>query len=438
MGWLRSAFGLALGCAVAVGCADEDPTSVGGPLLPGGSVRTYELILDADDFLASDTTLSGFATPSLAGFRALAGDFDGLQANALVRFSPPPGAVLYTDTAGVARLDSMPTFLDGRVLVKIDTLRSQAAGPVRLELYELAEEWDPRSASWTLRVDSGQVQLPWAVPGGTAAALLDTATWDPDGADSVSFAIDSATAARWADTTDMTRGALIRVTTPDARLISPVTLLRLKARPSARPDTVVESTVGVIGGTFVADPIPPPGSALRVGGLPSWRSFLRFQRLDTLALPCPGEPAGSGCVLRLDEAKINYAALVLQPRAAPPGLAPEDSLRVDARAVLVAPSVPLERSPLGSLASVFASDAVEPSVFQAGATPGTIEVPLTRFVGILAAGDADDGTAPPSMLALYSGSEGGAFGLGSFDGIEGAAPPRLRLIVTIATQVEIR
>src|SRR5690606_21073944 len=49
---------------------------------------------------------------------------------------------------------------------------------------------------------------PRAEPGGTSAALVDTATWDPAEGDSVSFVVDSLTVALWADTLDAARGAL--------------------------------------------------------------------------------------------------------------------------------------------------------------------------------------------------------------------------------------
>lgn len=435
----RTVLGLVLGAGlVALACADEDPTGVGGPLLPGGTVRTYEILLDPDVFLASDTTLGGFVAPQHVTYRVLAGGYEGLTSNGLVRFATPPATVTYVDTAGATRVDSMPSYIGGRLVVRVDTLRSAAPGPVLLELHRIGEEWDPRSATWALRVDSGQVRLPWGQPGGTSAAMVDTATWDPAAGDSVSFDVDSLTAAVWADTADFARGALIRVATPDARLNSPLALLRLEARPSARPDTTVTVTLGVTAGTFVYDPQPPASPGLRVGGVPSWRSYLRFQRLDTLSVPCPGEPAGSGCVLRLDEVKVNYAALVIQPEATPPAFVPEDSLRVDARTVLTMAGVPLERSPLGSRAAATASQPIPPSRFLPGGGAGTIEVPLTQYIAALAAARGEGKEPPPQVLVLYAAQEGGVFGAGEFGALGSAAPPRLRLIVTVATQVEIR
>jgi len=436
----RSVLGFVLGAGlVALACADEDPTGVGGPLVPGGVVRTYEIVLDPEVFLVSDTTLGGFFTPDLVLYRVLASAYEGVTANGLARFARPPSTVSYTTNTGATATDTMPSFIGGRVVVFLDTLRSVAPGPVELELHRVGEEWDPGSASWTLRVDSGGVQLPWTEPGGTSAALVGTATWDPAGGDSVSFDVDSLTVALWADTLDASRGALIRVATPGSRLRSPSVVLRLNARPSARPDTVVTTSVGSIGGSFVYDPEPLPGSELRIGGVPSWRSYFQVQRLDTLTVPCPDEPAGSGCVLRLNEVKVNYAALVLQPDATPGGFVPDDSLRIQARTVLAMPGVPLARSPLGSLAGAIAAPPIGPATFQPGASAGAIEVPLTQYIATLAAGRSpDDKTDPPQWFVLYASQESGLFGFGTFRDIGSASPPRLRLIVTVATDVEIR
>ena len=435
--------GLLLGGGlVAMACADEDPTGVGGNLPPGGSIRTYELILEPDVFLAGDTSLAGFFEPAAATFGVLAGGADGLSSNVLVRFVPPPESVSYRDTLGRTQTDTLPTYIGAELILRLDTLRSAASGPVDLEAYRIGEEWDPRSATWTERVDSGQVRLSWSQPGGTRAELLAKATWEPHASDSVTFAVDSQTVALWADTTDAARGALIAVTSPDARLISLTPILLLHARPSARPDTVVTVSVGPVGATFVFDPQPAATEDLRIGGLPTWRSYLQFQRLDTLALPCPGEDPAAGCVLPLDEVKINYAALLLRPAAMPSAFVPADSLVIDARSVLVRPSIPLDRAPLGNSAAARPGSAVPRERFLPDGEGGddAIEVPVTRFVAALAAGPGDDGdNAPPSVLALVAAPEGRDFGFGTF-GAQGAAAaaPRLRLIVSTASRVEIR
>src|SRR5690606_29180397 len=83
-------------CALFVvsSCTEETPTDVGDGLLPSGSVRTFEVVLDADEFLTFDTTFSGFTSPRGAPFYVLANQFqDALDANALFRFASPPAFI---------------------------------------------------------------------------------------------------------------------------------------------------------------------------------------------------------------------------------------------------------------------------------------------------------------------------------------------------------
>src|SRR5688500_3274664 len=80
--------------AVATACTDEVPTDVGDDLLPSGDVRTFEVILDAADFLTYDTTFSGYASTQNAAFSVLANKFEGVvDANVLFRFQTPPTAI---------------------------------------------------------------------------------------------------------------------------------------------------------------------------------------------------------------------------------------------------------------------------------------------------------------------------------------------------------
>ena len=156
MGWIRAVVGGAVAAAlVAAACGDEDPTGVGGPLLPGGVVRTFQVVLGPEAFLAGDTTLGGFTRPAESGYMVVAEDFGGtFDAHALARFDRPPRSVSYRDTAGATRQDTLPRFTGGVVVMRVDTARSAAAGPVRLRLHRIAEPWDPATATWTARVDS--------------------------------------------------------------------------------------------------------------------------------------------------------------------------------------------------------------------------------------------------------------------------------------------
>jgi hypothetical protein len=128
---------------------------------------------------------------------------------------------------------------------------------------------------------------------------------------------------------------------------------------------------------------------------------------------------------------MNYAALVLQPTPPPAGFIPEDSVRLGARILLVSDAVPLERSPLGDVAGVMVS-AVPASIFASGATP-PIELPVTTFLRRLASDTIAVANRPPPWVALVPVVEGSHFGVSTF-----AQNPRLRLVLTVATEVQIR
>lgn len=412
---------------VLAACAEEDPVGLVG-LFPADAVRTIEVILPAEAFLVADTSIGGFSRAADAGFLVVAEDFEGaLDAHALARFALPPAGVSFRDTAGTTRTDTLPRLVGGEIVVRVDSLRSRAGVPVRLALFRTAEAWDPRTATWTLRVDSGGVQLPWAQPGGTRGALVDTAVLQP-GAGTLTFAVDSTTLALWSDTTDRSRGALVLSETPGVRLRLSSLRLRFQARPSQRPDTVVTDSVGTEARTFVFDPQPAPGANLFVSGTPSWRSFLRLrERLDTLRI-ATGAADDS---IRLSEATINFAALLLQPVAPPPGFSPEDTVVIEARTVLAADEVPLARAPLGGAISELG---LPPASFSAGAS--RVELPITGVLTALAVAP-DAGTAQAATtLALIGAPEGALFGLGAFGGRGGAAAPGLRLILSVTSEVQ--
>jgi hypothetical protein len=436
----RPVLALLLGGGLALtGCTEEGPVAVGGSLLPG-AVRTYELLLDASEFLVADTAAGGFTRPAAAGFMLAAHQADGLDAHALVRFTRFPGFVGYFDAAGQAQTDTMPRYFGGTVVFRLDTLRSGAPGPVVLHLYRTAEAFDPLTATWSLRIDSAGVQQPWSQPGGTSGALLDSAVWQP-GADSVTFAVDSQTVALWGDTLNAARGALLVPVTPDARLRVTGALIRLQARPSARPDTIVAATAAAAATTFLYDPPAPRLSSIQVGGVPAWRSFLQFREdLGDVPFRCP-DVEGSGCTVRLRDATINYAAILLEPLVVAAPFTPRDTIRLEARAVRPSPLAPLLRSPLGERVGQSRS-LILPERFS-GDAPGTpIELTVTPFLARLAgaqqAGVGND-TLAARILAVTLPFEGTTFGIAAFGGRQGpGTPPRLRIVLSLPSESQVR
>lgn len=412
----------------AAACGEEGPTTVGGDLLPPGSVRTFEVLLDPGRFMVLDTAFAGYVEPADVTFMIVAEDFEqSLDAHALAQFTIP-GAITVRDTAGVNRVDSNPTFIGGRLIVRLDTLNTVGTRPIELRLSTLAERFDPGSATWTQRIDSGTVELPWSEPGGTRGVVVNSAMWDGE-ADSLVIDVDSATIALWEDTATA-HGALLDAVTSDVRVRIQSLLLEADARPSIREDTVVTVDIGPTDFTSVIDPLLQPVSATpRVGGVPAWRTYMRMKaRLDTLTLPCPdGSPAG--CTLRLGDAAVTLATLVFEPVDPPPGHVPTDSLLLGVREVIVTDDVPLARSPLSTAAGLM-QRRLPAERFATGEEP--VEVPLTEYLRAIVADTAT--TTPVSeWIAVLPLTEGAQFGFVQF-----APLPRLRIVLTIASRLNLQ
>ena len=421
---------LAVSAGILLGCGEESPTDVGGPLLPAGSVRTFEVVLDAADFMGVDTSFSGYTRIQGSGFQVVADGFEGtLDAHTLARFDIPT-IIAVTDTAGVVRTDSTPVFVGGRIVARIDTLRSNMPETVRFRLTRIEEEWDPATATWTMRVDSSGSQLAWAQAGAAGGSEIAALDWTAAGADSLVIPIDSATVAEWSDTTTTARGARLSIDTDGTRVRFADLVLRVDARSTIHPDTIFTTTVRPPDPTFVFDPSLPGSSAEPVlSGAPGWRTFVEFREdLGSRMVPCPSSP---GCRVRLDQVAITFAGLLLEPQDSPPGFLPQDSLLLEARAVYASARAPLARSPLGVSVGVMTRQ-IAPDRFRDVAEDDAIELPLTGFVSGLV--NADTTFAPPSpWVAILPFLEGVDFGVAAFRPL-----PRLRLVLTIASELQLR
>ncbi len=420
--WLPVVFGLFLVSA----CTDETPTEVGDDLLPSGEVRTFEVVLDPGAFLTFDTTFTGYTAPRNAPFTIIANKFGGvLDANTLFRFGQPPGVIQVRNPAGVATNDSTPQYFAGRLVLRFDSTTSDAAPPVRFRAFQTAEAWN-ETATWTLRIDTGAVQLPWSTPGGTRGASVDTATWVAG--DTVVLDVDSATVAQWMDTANAGRGTVVVTETNGARVRLTGAVLRLSARSDIQPDTVFNFDVAPIITTFIFNPQPPPATELRVGGVPSWRTMLGIrQDLPSLTFPCPGV---ANCQIRLDDAHLNRAELLLQPVTAPPGFVTEDTIFMQTRTLLVSPGVPLERSPVGvdvcgGITFCLQRGMAAPEFFRQPAATDPVALDVTNYMVALLDPETPAESRPPFALTLLIPNEPTTFGFATF-----AQGPRLRLILT--------
>lgn len=429
-----AAIAVLFGALTLGACEQELPTSVGGDELPEASLRTYEVVLDGSAFLERDTLVAGFGAGEIAPLLFVAEDWlDTLDAHALVRFREFPKTLTFVDSTAVVT-DSVIAFVDGRLVMRIDTasLGLDSLGTdstIAFEIYQLAEGFDARSATWTARRAVLADTVPWTTPGGTVGDLIGAASWvrsDTIARDSLVFALDSATIAAWMDGGEEARSLLIRTTTPGARV--PVGVrMQLNARLKADPDTTRAAIVSVEGQTVVFDPPTPEAVAeLRVGERPAWRSFLVFAAgLDTLSIPCPGGPAG--CSFRLGDATLNRAELHLTPLDVSPAWRTQSTFLLEVRRVLGGETRPLERTPLSDTTGV----ALVVPADLATEDSSVVRVGVTWFVNELLVNPESVPGDRDRMVALLTSPEPITWGIARFGGVGTAAAPVLRLIVTL-------
>lgn len=419
-----------------VSCDEVPPTSLdddGFPVDP----RTVEVVLPFADFAESLTVYGGYGTAADLGGGVVASAYRGtLEARTLVRFGPYPFRASVRDSLGTIRADSNFTFVGGRVVARLDTLSStNGEEPVTLALGALTTPWHSRSATWTLAVDTSGEQRAWPEPGAGPIVPVAEGEWLPAEGDSVVIEVDSATVARWADTTDASRGLRIDLVTAGERVDVNSVTLRLDARPNIHQDTLVTLTSSGTNLTFIYDPVPePPPDGIRIGGTPAWRTVVRTNLPRVLDGP-PSLCAALGCPFTLDPGRVNHASLILTSRAVEPAaFQPTDTVRLDVRTVLAPDRLP--KSPLGSSFVGSFGHSVPPSAFgdEAGVP---VAIPVTTFVRALLAPDTA-ATPPPTDLALLSLLEPLSLAFASFVGPGEPGAPVLRLIITAPDTVELR
>ena len=423
---------IALGLSALVSalgaCGDEDPTEVGSGLI-GDGVRTYEVLLEAGEFLDADTTFDSLSSLNRAGFWLVAQDFASeLDGNTLFSVFRP-FRVSYQDSSGTTQSDSVAAIVGGTVTLVVDTLASTGA-PVDLAVFPLTESWDRATTTWELRSDTADAPEAWTTPGGTAGAEMGSTAWT--GGDTVRIVLDSQAVAIWQDTTAARRGGVLRTTTAGARLVLRSVLFQFDVVPVEATDTVVQAG-SVRDRVSIVTPDAPPASAgeLRVGGLPAWRSMLLFQPLEDRRVGC-GPGSDPACTVALKDATINLAALILEPLPAGTRLI-ERPFWLENRAVLRGPegAVPLARSPLSGLLGL-TRDSLTADLFDGtGPAPDPVQMSVSNFIRRLVNPPDDD---PWLWMALTASTEFGAFGYGSFGSLASAAPPRLRLVISVSEE----
>lgn len=410
-------------------CGTESPVEL-GDLVPDEVVSTAEVILEAPDFLEWDSVRTGFVLPRDVRYLVAAEKYDGaLDARALLRFSALPRTLSYTDTTGTLVVDSIPDLVSGQIAFTMDTVRTVGDGPIEVAVYTAAESWDWGSAGWTARVDTGSVRHEWAEPGGTRGELLGTGSLEA-GDSVLTVPIAAEVLELLQDSTTQSRGVIVQPLTPGSRIEFSAALLRVESRPRALPDTLIADSVGIAARTFLLNSAPDPEGALLVGGLPSWRSYLRLREgLGELELPCPG--SSEGCTVRLGDVVLNHASIQLQPIPASPGFTAIDTGYVGTRAILAVDGIPISRAPMSNIFGGIAP--VPPPSDPAGAQ--RIDLSITELM-ISLAGDSAVAENTPRTIALLANPDGGRVGVAAFgSGASGSTAPRLRLIYSVMNEV---
>lgn len=411
------------------GCNDTDITGVGNELVAGGVVRTIELVLDASAFLVSDSTVGGFTDESGAATQLIALDAaNGFEGRAALQFASAPFSINVPIDSTTAEEDTLATFVGARLEIVLDSVSPAPDDSVTLLAEALSEAWDPVTATWSNRVDSALVMTPWSVPGGGAVTFVDSVAASPG--DTVEFSVDSATANRWTDAEDPTRGVLLRTISEGGRVEIASVILWLQARPSIR-DTIIEVPIGTTGRTTLLDAPPRPPGTLAIGGVPARRMFFRFaQGIDTLPVTCPDEDPE--CGLTVADADLTFASLRLTPVPLPGSPAIYRGAAIAARAVTPDPQFPLSRAPLVGPSNGTTNIAVDSS--GVGVADSLIEVDVTGYLNDFLTGEESVG----DRVGVAALAEGFRFGTIGFARAGQPNGPRLRLVLTLATPQEIR
>jgi len=418
----------ALSLAGTMACGTESPVEVGEDLLPGESVTSFEVVLQPGQFLVLDSAFALYSRNYQAGTLFVADAFEGvLDARSLVRSSPLPGSISVVDSAtNVLTLDTVPTWEGGRLVVLVDTLRSSHAD-AQFAVYRVAEEWDPISVTWEMRIDTTGVQEAWTQPGGTLGARVGEAVWTRADGDTLNIELSAADIAALRDSANARLGFVLVTETSGARMRINSIGFQADAR-SSLADTVVTITGAGTGQTFIYTPtLTPRSDDPRVGGIPAWRTLMRLSPdLRDIEVPCPDQP---GCTIRLGDSEITLATLEYRLATPPPGFVPEDSVRLAAVPLLETPGVPFARSLLGSAATAVPSDRwIRVGEFDDVASAAPVRLAVTGAIRSLMPDDAEN-----VGIALVP-----AVALGTLGFVPLEPNPVLRLVLTVSEEVQLQ
>jgi hypothetical protein len=303
----RALVALALAAAAAVACTEDPLTGPGPGEGEDDAAETVEFSIGPQQMASwRDTTLSGFALASDAGFVVL-GDRSGFLSRGLLRYPAFPDSVEIDDETL-----EIEEFLDGRIRVVVDSTRSvPPPDGLTLSTFTLGRAFVPDEASWEQAAD-GQ---PWDSAGGDLDRRIGSLELqDADAgtlADTVEIPFDAPTDSllRAWRASDGQPGMALLMEGEGGHLTVTSAFLEFDVRPAGRDTTVAfQAGTGLtaIPSTTVHDPpTPPTGTSLRVGGLPAARFYTAFR---------PPEQIDG---VRLVGGTINRAEIVFPPAPAP-------------------------------------------------------------------------------------------------------------------------
>lgn len=405
----------AIAVTTIVACAEKLDAGKSCPLLcPQQAISLADTTIFAVEV---DTTILGLPPIGHEAYLMLASHGDTLETRAIVRFDTLPQT--YTKST----IDSVITHLDSAILVtpiaKPDSLRRPKA-PVTIEAYNVD----------TVDTDTSAVMLsslfrPDRFLGSKTFApesLLDTLRI-PISTDSVLARVKNGTRLRVGFRVRSNVGVDIRIGTVQTN--GPVTLrLRASLDTAASPVFVSPNSSTPAGQTFVSGPLedftivlkggqPTIGAnALGVGGVPSRRTFLRFN--------VPSRIVDSTTIVR---------ASLLLTQVPNRRVNPRDSLYVYAVAILASPVI----TDIGSVLQFTAA----PGAFgldSISAAPADSGVRSFELVGLVRTWRGQTISVSPRSIALFSAAEGQLPGEIDFFSTKAPLAVRPRLRITYVPQ----
>jgi hypothetical protein len=390
-----------------VACTEDPLTGLDGADAPGTAPETVELEIPASDLpLWRDTTYSGYAIATGSSWRVVA-DSSDLKARVLGRVETLPDSI----TVGERTL-IVQDFREGRFRLVFDTLETVLpAGGAELAVHGLARGFDAREATWT-EARAGEA---WTTPGGDLGPRLGSARLDAL-ADTVFVPLDVPTDSllkAWRGADGETGFAIAAEGSGTVLRVRAVAVLA--EATIANVDTVVDVVRTPIPSTVIFSPeTPAAGQALRLGGLPASRIYMRFR------LP---ESVGK---VDLRGATVNRASIVLRPEPTEPEpFRLADPLTVSPFRLLGDPFEYGEKTPIGGIVGglvVLNPDSL--------ATGKELVVPMTGLVQLWSAANPDSiAELDVGIEALPEGRDPGFWSFGSVTSAP-ALRPSVRLLVT--------